>query len=62
MLSYKHNASVSDAGVRGRVWLCAWPPTIKTNKGTFESAGGFVDTTRRQKKAVCCVTREEKKN
>lgn len=35
-----HNASVSNARVRGHVWLCACLPKIKTNKETFESPGG----------------------
>lgn len=56
--SAPHNASVSTAGVRGHVWLCAWPLRTKTNKETFESAGGFMSTTRKQKKAVGCVTGE----
>lgn len=51
-----HNASVSKAGVRGHVWLCAWPPRTETNKETFESAGGFMYITRKQKRVVCCVT------
>lgn len=51
-----HNASVSKAEVGGHVWLCAWPPRTKTNKETFESAGGFMYITRKQKRAVGCVT------
>ena len=53
-----HNASVSKAEVIGHVWLCAWPPRMETNKETFESAGGFMYTTRKQKKAVGCITEE----
>lgn len=30
------STSVSKDGVRGRVWLCAWPSRTKTNKETFE--------------------------
>lgn len=53
-----HNASVSKSGVRGHVWLCAWPLRTETNKETFESAGGFMYITRQQKKAVGCITSE----
>lgn len=56
--STPHNASVSKSGVRGHVWLCAWLPRMETNKETFESAGGFMYITRKQKKAVGCVTGE----
>lgn len=53
-----HNASLSNAEVRGHVWLCAWPPRTKTNKETFESAGGFMCIAGQQKKAVGCITGE----
>lgn len=49
--SAPHNASVSKAGVRGYVWLCAWPPRTKTNKESFESAGGYMYITGKQKKS-----------
>lgn len=37
-----HNASASNAGVRGHVWLLTWTPRTKTDKESFESAGGFM--------------------
>lgn len=49
--STPHNASVSKAGVRGHVWLCAWLSRTETNKETFENPGGFMYITRKQKKA-----------
>ncbi len=49
--SAPHNASVSKGGVRGRVWLCAWPSRTETNKETFQSAGGFMYRARKQRRA-----------
>lgn len=46
-----HNASVSNAGVRGHVWLCAWLPRTKTNKKSFEGAGGCKHIAGKQKKS-----------
>lgn len=46
-----HNASLSNAGVRGHVWLCAWLPRTKTNKESFEGAGGYKYITGKQKKS-----------
>lgn len=54
--STQHNASVSKARVRGHVWLCVRLPRTETNNKTFESAGGFMYVTRKQKKAVGCIT------
>lgn len=54
--SAPHNASVSKTGVRGHVWLCVRLPRTETNNKTFESAGGFMYITRKQKKTVGCIT------
>lgn len=54
--SAPHNASVSKPGVRGHVWLCVRLPRTETNNKTFESAGGFMYVTRKQKKAAGCIT------
>lgn len=44
-----HNALVSKAVVRGHVWVWAWAPRTNTNKESFESEGGYMYITWKQK-------------
>lgn len=46
-----HNALVSKARVGGHVWHCAQMHITKANnKGSFDSAGGYMYVSRKRKK------------